>query len=317
MNKFALLAAAAFSMALTACGGGGGGGGDGDGDPTVPVPPATISPSDSNAVMDSLTVKVGDTEGVQRDGDLPAASTDANAPKVNSAAEVSSANGATAKVGLSFDASSPIAALLMKVTGSDSVFEVDVSSARTKAAMAQQSQAKLAQDAQINFDIVLPSNLQQGSFDVQFTAQDDQGRNSEPTSTQVNVATVGTGALQFSLSWDAAVDLDLYVVEPSGEQIDFTNRESASGGQLDFDDIDGTGPQRRDQDAPNAVENIFWAENPPRGEYVVAVDYFSGDVPTNFTVTITQDGVVVDSVSVNNFSGGPNGSALEVYRLVN
>ena len=231
MNKFALLAAAAFSMALTACGGGGGGGGDGDGDPTVPVPPATISPSDSNAVMDSLTVKVGDTEGVQRDGDLPAASTDANAPKVNSAAEVSSANGATAKVGLSFDASSPIAALLMKVTGSDSVFEVDVSGASTKAAMAQQSQAKLAQDAQINFDIVLPSNLQQGSFDVQFTAQDDQGRNSEPASTQVNVANVGTGAVQFSLSWDAEVDLDLYVRDPDGETIFFANKTSSSGGR--------------------------------------------------------------------------------------
>ena len=59
----------------------------------------------------------------------------------------------------------------------------------------------------------------------------------------------------------------------------------------------------------------------------MAVDHFTDSVdgsgsfgdgaPTNFTVTITQDGRTVDSVSVNNFRGNPEGEPLIVYELVN
>jgi uncharacterized protein YfaP (DUF2135 family) len=47
-------------------------------------------------------------------------------------------------------------------------------------------------------------------------------------------------------------DLDLHVVEPSGEEISFSHRKSASGGELDVDM--NAGSQRNDK----PVENIYW-----------------------------------------------------------
>ena len=53
----------------------------------------------------------------------------------------------------------------------------------------------------------------------------------------VATPSVGTGALQISLSWYSAVevDLDLHVVEPDGETVYYDNLLSASGGRLDRD----------------------------------------------------------------------------------
>jgi hypothetical protein len=81
--------------------------------------------------------------------------------------------------------------------------------------------------------------------------------------------TVGTGDLQISLSWhsDSAVDLDLYVVEPSGEEIYYNHKVSAAGGTLDRDN--------KCSDYINGKpENIFWV-NPPSGSYAVKVHFFS------------------------------------------
>lgn len=45
----------------------------------------------------------------------------------------------------------------------------------------------------------------------------------------------GTGNLTFRLTWDGRADLDLYVLSPLGERIDFITRRVASGGTLDVD----------------------------------------------------------------------------------
>ena len=41
------------------------------------------------------------------------------------------------------------------------------------------------------------------------------------------------------------------------------------------------------------------------------------ETPTNFTVTISQGGVTVDTVSVNNFRGNENCGPVLVYTLNN
>jgi hypothetical protein len=74
------------------------------------------------------------------------------------------------------------------------------------------------------------------------------------------------GSLAFTLSWDTEADLDLHVVDPSGEEIYWDHIASASGGLLDFDSnescvIDG---RRR--------ERVFWNGAAPSGHYVVRVD---------------------------------------------
>jgi hypothetical protein len=74
---------------------------------------------------------------------------------------------------------------------------------------------------------------------------------------------VGTGDVQATVVWGGDSDVDLHVVDPSGEEIFFSAPTSASGGQLDHDDIPGCGS------GPGThVENIFWPTGrAPSGEY--------------------------------------------------
>lgn len=103
----------------------------------------------------------------------------------------------------------------------------------------------------------------------------------------VQVVQVATGAVQVSVSWDVPSDVDLHLVEPSGEEIYYGNRTSASGGVLDLDSNAGCGGS----DVRN--ENITWPDSsPPRGEYTVRVNYWSscGQSATNYVVTVRVAG---------------------------
>lgn len=92
----------------------------------------------------------------------------------------------------------------------------------------------------------------------------------------------GFGDVQVTLTWDTAVDLDLWVTDTEGEVIYFGNAQSGTGGRLDRDDMDGFGP-----------ENIFWESGTaPAGEYKVEVDYYSGSPVTNYTVLVQAFGHV-------------------------
>ena len=102
--------------------------------------------------------------------------------------------------------------------------------------------------------------------------------------------TVGTGALQISLTWHSAsaIDLDLHVEEPNGNLIYWGSTQSATGGKLD-----------QDNQCLNYVngrsENIFWAA-PPGGTYKIKVKFFnncSGGAATSlpFDLRIVNNGV--------------------------
>ena len=99
--------------------------------------------------------------------------------------------------------------------------------------------------------------------------------------------------MQVALIWTGGEDLDLYVTDPTGEQIYFANRESASGGQLDHDATPFCG-----QAGPH-VENVFWPEGQaPPGNYEAWVTvYGSCDVASTFRLEVLVDGVVVDALS--------------------
>jgi len=94
---------------------------------------------------------------------------------------------------------------------------------------------------------------------------------------------VGTGDVQVSVVFDANSDVDLYVTDPSGEQIFYGNRTSASGGELDLDSNADC-----QIDAVNNENIVFPDGTAPRGTYAVYVDYFAScGVPrTNYVVTI-------------------------------
>lgn len=94
------------------------------------------------------------------------------------------------------------------------------------------------------------------------------------------------GRTQVILAWDDRNDLDLAVICPNGQRIDFRNR-AACGGALDIDRNATGGPLTR-----TPVENIVFEQNPAPGTYRIVVDYFDrADGPrTPYRVTIRQEG---------------------------
>jgi len=99
----------------------------------------------------------------------------------------------------------------------------------------------------------------------------------------------GTGDIAFRLSWQGPADLDLYVVAPDGERIDFIHREASSGGLLDIDcnvtlvDYDADrgsteAAEYRKLRCPQPLENVYWPRGrAPSGRYRVQVLLADGE----------------------------------------
>lgn len=98
---------------------------------------------------------------------------------------------------------------------------------------------------------------------------------------------LGTGDVQITVIWQENVDLDLHVIDPLGDHIWFSARDSRSGGHLDVDANAGCMPSEM---MTNPVENVYWPYGgAPSGHYVVMVNYFADCVlqgPTSFTVKV-------------------------------
>jgi hypothetical protein len=102
----------------------------------------------------------------------------------------------------------------------------------------------------------------------------------------------GSGDIRISLMWNNRNDLDLHVVDPSGEEIYFDHRRARSGGLLDID-MNASFPLR----AP-AVENVYWPERAaPAGIYRIYVNHYAihdrGN-DTDFTVRLLVRGRTAD-----------------------
>ena len=101
--------------------------------------------------------------------------------------------------------------------------------------------------------------------------------------TAINVIRVAGGDIQVSVTWDTEADVDLHVVDPSGEEIYYGHRTSASGGELDIDANAACSTSEFFQ------ENVGWAPSTAlSGQYIVRVDYWSacGATETNYFVTV-------------------------------
>jgi hypothetical protein len=101
-----------------------------------------------------------------------------------------------------------------------------------------------------------------------------------------------SGPIQITLSWNTGADIDLYVTDPNGETIFYNqqHRRTTSGGIMDHD---GRGDCRAEQDYPR-IENVYWQNPPPPGEYRVELNYFGpcGDAAeTETTLAIVIEGI--------------------------
>jgi len=81
-----------------------------------------------------------------------------------------------------------------------------------------------------------------------------------------------TLGLVINMGWDTdKTDLDLHVIEPSGELCFYSNKVSKSGGQLSKDFTQGYGPE------------VYASKNPPKGKYDVETKYYSSHQHTTAT----------------------------------
>jgi hypothetical protein len=100
---------------------------------------------------------------------------------------------------------------------------------------------------------------------------------------------VGTGNLQITLGWNTPADLDLYVDDPTGTTISYSNTQSPSGGFLDRD-------ARGACTDSQTGENVFWSGTPPAGHYAIRVNYYSpceSAGPTTFVLSVSYAGQIV------------------------
>ncbi len=126
------------------------------------------------------------------------------------------------------------------------------------------------------------------------------------TTLPVTLTAVGSGDVEISLSWGAPTDLDLHVVEPSGEEIYWGNKTSATGGMLDLDSNAACTIDNID------AEHVTWpGVTPPTGTYQVIVDPWSlcsVSPPINYTVIVNVKGRTPQVFS-GSFSTDDMGSA--------
>jgi hypothetical protein len=116
------------------------------------------------------------------------------------------------------------------------------------------------------------------------------------------------GNLQVTLAWDDRNDLDLYVVCPNGEEINWraANRQRC-GGKLDIDANNGRTPP-----IDNPVENVSW-DDPPPGHYKVLVQNYKRNAgpQTPYRVTVRQKGQPDRVIRGNARSGEPPRTVVE------
>jgi hypothetical protein len=224
-----------------------------------------IDPANADALSAAITISNSSRQG----GNPPSPSSTGAAFITPLNTTTISSNGSSTPVIFNFeDGNAPVGAYV-QVVGASSYYDVEISNPGN------------ATSGQVTLPVGLPTNLDAGFFELAYRLYDNSGLVSNVGSLYVDVKRLGTGALQVSLSWNTATDQDLHIIDPSGTEIYYANSFSSTGGELDYDNTSGFGP-----------ENVFWETNAPDGGYSVFVDDYenNGAISTCF-ITITGPGV--------------------------
>lgn len=153
-----------------------------------------------------------------------------------------------------------------------------------------------------------------GSFQIGYAVANAAGALGPTVSSSRSIAGA-TGNVQVNVSWNTATDVDLHVVDPSGQEVYWANTQVPSGGSLDVDSNAGCSLDNRNS------ENIRWGSSAPNGTYIVRVDYWSAcsvTGTTTYTVVVNNGGQrsqFTGTFTANNADNGGAGSGREITRF--
>jgi hypothetical protein len=128
----------------------------------------------------------------------------------------------------------------------------------------------------------------------------------------LSVLRVGSGDVQVSVAWNSAADVDLHVVDPSGEEIYYGSRASESGGELDLDSNAACA-----SDQPRNENTVWPTGEAPLGTYTVRLDYWDScdALQTDYVVTVWvkgQEPKVFSGTFTGTGEQGGEGSGIDI-----
>lgn len=127
------------------------------------------------------------------------------------------------------------------------------------------------------------SGLSSGGHTISGSVADNAG-NASPFGGGFIVDTTyvsGSGTILVTLTWDTPTDIDLYVTDPTGDTSWYGHKITADGGELDYDDTDGYGPEHW---MLQNTDTLRYGQ-----PYIVRVHNYSNHSytgPTHYTVSI-------------------------------
>jgi len=257
------------------------------------------SPGASGSIADFVaSASIGGTDGAMQTEAIPRPS---DGPVVTVNGHLTIVNGGTATVTVTSPTpftkvyvagSAPVSRLFTPVSG---FYEVQLPISVTSAELL----------------LVFPQALPSANFNLYFSAADSSGHVGTVSQRSVRAFVVGTGDIQVTASWDTDSDVDIHVVDPSGQEVFWGNRSSSNGGQLDLD-----------SNAACAIdsvrnEDITWPVGAaPQGTYTVRLDYWSncGASQTNYTVLVNNGGDVhiFEGAFTGSGDQGTSGSGIQI-----
>ena len=227
---------------------------------------------------------------------FPAASAGGTAPAITAIdGPPGFVNGGSATYSIRYTGAQPITSALMRVPGYEGYYRVPATSSNGTASVS----LRFAPD----YFAATPQAARQraamhraaaaaGPLNLQFSLEDVLGAVSSAFSLSLNPAQVTSGDVKVSIAWDTPTDVDLWVREPSGETIKWSNTTSGTGGHLDLDSNAGCSIDNVNN------ENIFWPPGQsPNGEFEVTAHMWAsgcgnppGPAGASGTVTMTYCG---------------------------
>jgi len=196
-----------------------------------------------------------------------------------------------------------LSVLYLKIDGEDGYYYWDLDDSDLKSSNPYVYQIVLEWNEGLN------GGTKDNPREVKFTVSGKtlDGVESKTETIELKTVSASRGTLQISLSWDKDDDMDLHVITPWGEDINYGNTKSSVNGELDVDSnpmclIDGI-----------RVENVFFTDTPRDGDYQIEARMFkkcpnSGSAGAKYRLTANLNGKFVTFSDKQNGQFGANDS---------